>query len=249
MSTASVPRHGAHALESLKHKLPPLGTLGPFLALLAACVFFATQTDTFLSGGNLSLVLQQVMVVGVIAIGQTLIILTAGIDLSCGMVMALGGIVMTKFAAELGLPVPLAIACGIGVTTLFGLVNGLLVTRVGLPPFIVTLGTLNIAFAITQLYSQSQTVSDLPDAMTWLGTTFGIGSTQVAFGTVLMLLLYGIVWFALKETARGRHVYAVGNNKEATRLTGIPTQRVLLGVYVLAGVFYGVASLLSVSRT
>src|SRR5881409_1417817 len=249
MSTAFVPRHGAHALESLKHKLPPLGTLGPFLALLAACVFFATQTDTFLSGGNLSLVLQQVMVVGVIAIGQTLIILTAGIDLSCGMVMALGGIVMTKFAAELGLPVPLAIACGIGVTTLFGLVNGLLVTRVGLPPFIVTLGTLNIAFAITQLYSQSQTVSDLPDAMTWLGTTFGIGSTQVAFGTVLMLLLYGIVWFALKETARGRHVYAVRNNKEATRLTRIPTQRVLLGVYVLAGVFYGVASLLSVSRT
>src|SRR5213593_172294 len=249
MSTASVPRHGAHALESLKHKLPPLGTLGPFLALLAACVFFATQTDRFLSSENLSLVLQQVMVVGVIAIGQTLIILTAGIDLSCGMVMALGGIVMTKFAAELGLPVPLAIACGIGVTTLFGLVNGLLVTRVGLPPFIVTLGTLNIAFAITQLYSQSQTVSDLPDAMTWLGTTFGIGSTQVAFGTVLMLLLYGIVWFALKETARGRHVYAVGNNKEATRLTGIPTQRVLLGVYVLAGVFYGIASLLSVART
>src|SRR2546427_2527739 len=249
MSPASVPRQGAHALDSLKPKLPALGTLGPFLALLLACTFFATQTDTFLSGGNLSLVLQQVMVVGVIAIGQTLIILTAGIDLSCGMVMALGGIVMTKFAADLGLPVPLAIAGGIGVTPLFGLVNGLLVTRVGLPPFIVTLGTLNIAFAITQLYSQSQTVSDLPDAMTWLGTTFGIGSTQVAFGTVLMLLLYGIVWFALKETARGRHVYAVGNNKEATRLTGIPTQRVLLGVYVLAGVFYGVASLLSVSRT
>ena len=250
MAILSAPRHaGAHAMESLKHKLPPLGVLGPFFALIAACVFFATQTDTFFSGGNLSLVLQQVMVVGVIAIGQTLIILTAGIDLSCGMVMALGGIVMSKFAVELGLPVPLAIACGIGVTTLFGLVNGLLVTRVGLPPFIVTLGTLNIAFAITQLYSHSQTVSDLPDSMTWLGTTFGIGSTQVAFGTVLMLLLYGAVWFALKETARGRHVYAVGNNKEATRLTGIPTQRVLLGVYVLAGVFYGVASLLSVSRT
>src|SRR6059036_827984 len=230
-------------------KLPPLATLGPFIALLLACVFFATQSDRFLSAQNFSLILQQVMVVGVIAIGQTLIILTAGIDLSCGMVMALGGIVMTKFAADFGLPAPLAIACGIAATTLFGLVNGLLVTRVGLPPFIVTLGTLNIAFAITQLYSQSQTVSDLPDAMTWLGTTFGIGSTQVAFGTVLMLLLYGIVWFALKETARGRHVYAVGNNKEATRLTGIPTQRVLLGVYVLAGVFYGVASLLSVSRT
>src|SRR3989442_7667025 len=217
MSTASVPRPGPPGWESLKHKLPPRGPLGPFLALLAACVFFATQTDTFLSGGNLSLVLQQVMVVGVIAIGQTLIILTAGIDLSCGMVMALGGIVMTKFAAELGLPVPLAIACGIGVTTLFWLVNGLLVTRVGLPPFIVTLGTLNIAFAITQLYSQSQTVSDLPDAMTALGSTFRFGATAVAFGVVLMLALYLLTWFGLRETAPGRHVYTVGNNPEATR--------------------------------
>src|SRR5438132_5906978 len=125
MSTASVPRHGAHALDSLKHKLPPLGMLGPFFALLAACVFFAMQTDTFFSGGNLSLVLQQVMVVGVIAIGQTLIILTAGIDLSCGMVMALGGIVMSKFATDFGLPPVLAIAAGLGVTALFGLINGL----------------------------------------------------------------------------------------------------------------------------
>ncbi|MCR5866829.1 MULTISPECIES: ABC transporter permease [Aquincola] len=232
-----------------KDKLPPLGVLGPFIALLVACLFFATQTDRFLSGENFSLILQQVMVVGVIAIGQTLIILTAGIDLSCGMVMALGSIVMTKFAADLGLPTPVAIACGIGVTTLFGLVNGLLVTRLKLPPFIVTLGTLNIAFAITQLYSQSQTVTDLPDAMTWLGSTFGLGGTNVAYGAVLMLLLYFAAWFALRETQSGRHVYAVGNNPEATRLTGIPTQRVLLGVYVMAGVFYGIASLLSVSRT
>ena len=83
----------------------PWGALGPWLALLGACIFFATQSDRFLTGDNLSLILQQVMVVGVIAIGQTLIILTAGIDLSCGMVMALGGIIMSKFATELGLPV------------------------------------------------------------------------------------------------------------------------------------------------
>jgi fructose transport system permease protein len=233
----------------LKDKLPPLGTLGPFIALLAACLFFATQSDRFLTGGNLSLVLQQVTVVGVIAIGQTLVILTAGIDLSCGMVMALGGIVMTKFASELGLPPALAVLCGIGVTTLFGLANGLLVTRIKLPPFIVTLGTLNIAFAITQLYSNSQTVTDLPPLMTALGNTFAIGGTEVALGTVLMLALYGLVWFVLRETAAGRHVYAVGNNAEATRLVGIPTQRVLLMVYVVAGMFYGIASLLSVART
>ena len=229
--------------------LSHIGTLGPFLALLAACAFFASQSDRFLTGGNLSLVLQQVMVVGAIAIGQTLVILTAGIDLSCGMVMALGGIVMTKFATELGLPPALAVLCGIGVTTLFGLVNGLLVTRVKLPPFIVTLGTLNIAFAITQLYSNSQTVTDLPPSMTALGNTFMLGGTEVAYGAVLMVALYLLAWFVLRETASGRHVYAVGNNAEATRLVGIPTQRVLLGVYVIAGTFYGIASLLSVART
>ena len=227
----------------------PWGALGPWLALLGACIFFATQSDRFLTGGNLSLIMQQVMVVGVIAIGQTLIILTAGIDLSCGMVMALGGIVMTKLAADFGLPAPIAILCGIGVTALFGLLNGLLVTRIKLPPFIVTLGTLNIAFAITQLYSNAQTMTDVPPLMTVLGNTFQIGGTSIAYGTVLMLMLYLGIWFYLRETAAGRHVYAVGNNPEATRLTGIPTERVLLGVYVLAGIFYGIASLLSVART
>jgi fructose transport system permease protein len=230
-------------------KLPALGTLGPLLALLLACVFFATQTDRFLTGDNLSLILQQVMVVGVIAIGQTLVILTAGVDLSCGMVMALGGIVMTKLAAELGLPVPLAIASGIGVTMLFGVLNGLLVTTVKLPPFIVTLGTLNIAFALTQLYSKSQTVTELPEAMNALGGTFRIAGTSVVYGVVLMLVLYAVSWFALRETASGRHVYAIGNDPEATRLAGIATQRLLLGVYTLAGLLYGIAALLAVART
>jgi fructose transport system permease protein len=226
-----------------------IGTLGPLLALLAACAFFAVQTEQFLSGPNFSLILQQVMVVGVIAIGQTLIILTAGIDLSCGMVMALGGVVMAKFATELGLPPAVAIVCGVAVTTLFGLLNGLLVTRIKLPPFIVTLGTLNIAFAITQLYSESQTITNLPPLLTDLGNTFMVGDTAIAWGALLMLGLFGLTWFVLRETAAGRHVYAVGNNPEATRLIGIPTQRVLLGVYVVAGIFYGLASLLSVART
>jgi fructose transport system permease protein len=227
----------------------PLAQLGPLVALLAASAFFASQSDAFLTGTNFSLILQQVMVVGTIAIGQTLVILTAGIDLSCGMVMALGGIVMTKVAVDLGWHPVLAALAGIGVTTLFGLVNGLLVTKVKLPSFIVTLGTMNIAFAITQLYSNSQTVTDLPPMLTALGNTFVIFGTEVAYGTVMMMALYLVAWFVLRETAAGRHVYAVGNNAEATRLVGIPTERVLLGVYVMAGVFYGLASLLSVART
>ena len=226
-----------------------VAVLGPVIALLIACVFFATQSDRFLSGANFSLILQQEAVVGVIAIGQTLVILTGGIDLSCGMLMALGGIVMTRFATTLGLPVALAVLCGVGVTAAFGLVNGLLVTRIRLPSFIVTLGTMNIAFAATQLYSGAQTVTDLPPLMTVLGDTFAVGSTNIAWGTVLMLALYGVAWFMLRETAAGRHVYAVGNNPEATRLVGIPTQRVLLVVYVVAGALYGVAALLSVART
>lgn len=227
----------------------PWGALGPWLALLATCIFFTTQSDRFLTGENLSLVLQQVMVVGVLAIGQTLIILTAGIDLSCGMVMALGGMVMTKFAVNYGIDPYLAIACGLAVTTGFGLINGLLVTRIKLPPFIVTLGTLNIAFAITQIYSNAQIVSNLPTELTALGNTFDLGSTEVSLGTVAMIGLYLLAWFVLRDTAPGRHLYAVGNNAEAARLTGIRVDRVLVAVYALAGLFYGIAALLSVART
>lgn len=230
-------------------RLPSLGAFGPLLALLVACAFFATRSDRFLSGDNFSLILQQVMVVGVIAIGQTLVILTAGVDLSCGMVMALGGIAMTSLAANQQVPTPVAVLAGLAVTTAFGLVNGLLVTRVKLPPFIVTLGTLNIALAITQLASNAEIVTDLPPGMTALGETFRLGRTEVVYGAILMLVLYAIAAFVLRETAAGRHVYAVGNNPEATRLSGIPTNRVLLGAYVIAGLCYGIAALLSVART
>jgi fructose transport system permease protein len=230
-------------------RLPRAAAYGPSVALLAACIFFGAENHRFWTGENLSLVLQQVMVVGTIAVGQTLVILTAGIDLSCGTVMALADIVMTKLAVESGLSVPLAIASGIGAATLFGVLNGVLVSRVKLPPFIVTLGTLNIAFAITQLYSEAQTVTELPAGMTALGGTFRLGGTTVLYGVLVMLGCYALTWFALRETAAGRHVYAVGNNPEAARLTGIATQRVLLGVYAAAGMLYGIAALLSVART
>ena len=226
-----------------------LSAVGPPLALLAACLFFASRSDRFLTGENLSLVLQQVMVVGVVAVGQTLVILTAGIDLSCGMVMALAGVVMTKAAADHGLSAPVAIALGFGVAALFGLVNGLLVSRLSLPPFIVTLGTLNIAFALTQLYSEAQTVTEVPAAMTALGNPLAVGGTQLVYGVVVMLLVYLLAWLALRSTAGGRHVYAVGDAPEASRLAGIATRRVLLLVYAIAGLLYGLAALLLVART
>jgi fructose transport system permease protein len=233
----------------LRERIPSLATFGSFIALLFACAFFASQSDRFLSGQNFSLILQQVMVVGVMAIGQTLIILTAGIDLSCGMVMALGTIIMTKFAVDHGMNPYLAILCGLLVCTAFGYLNGALVTFVKLPPFIVTLGTLNIAFAITQIYSKAQTVSGLPEALLFFGNTFKLGGTAITYGTLLMLALYALAWFVLRATAPGRHIYALGNNAEAARLMGIDTRRQLITVYTLAGFIYGIAGLLLVGRT
>ena len=232
----------------LGFRLPSLTTLGPLIALLLACIFFTTQSSRFLTGQTLSLVLSQISFVAVIAIGQTLIILTAGIDLSCGFIMALGSIVMTKFAVDYGVPPFLAILCGLAVTSAIGALNGLLITRLRLPPFIATLGMLGIIQATTLIYSGSQTISGLPDALNFLGTTFKIIGTPFTYGAVLMLLLFGVAWFFLTQTAPGRHVYALGNNPEAARLSGIPTTRLLISVYAIAGLLYGVAALILVGR-
>jgi fructose transport system permease protein len=226
-----------------------LAQLGPLIALLLVCAFFTTQSDRFLSGQNFSLIFQQVMVLGVLAIGQTIVILTAGIDLSCGTVMAFGSIVMTKLAVDSGVAPVLAIVIGLLVCGAFGAVNGGLVTRLGLPPFIVTLGTFYIAFALTHIYSNEETISNLPSVMTSLGKTFSIGSTAFTYGTLVALALFGIAWFVLSQTTWGRRVYAIGDNPEATRLMGINVRRQLLMIYVVAGVIYGIAALLLISRT
>jgi fructose transport system permease protein len=211
--------------------------------------FFSLKSENFLQGQNLSLVLQQVMVVGVLAIGQTFVILTAGIDLSCGTVMAFGQIVMTKLAVANGVDPLLAIGLGILACVGFGVLNGGLVTAVRLPAFIVTLGTLNIAFALTHVYSNDETYSELPSELLFFGKTFSIGGTDVTYGVVVMFVLFGIAWYALTQTAWGRHVYATGDNLEAARLMGIKVNRVLLSVYVLAGLMYGIAAMLLVART
>jgi fructose transport system permease protein len=223
-------------------------TVGPLLALLFACAVFTSQTDRFLTGANLSLIVQQMVVVGTLAIGQTLIILTAGIDLSNGSIMALGSVLMTGLAVNSGIDPLLAIGIGFGVCMGIGFLNGILVTQLSLPPFIVTLGVLNITFALTRIYTTAS-ISNLPDVQTFLGETFKIGETAITFGSVLMVLLFFLVWFILRETPIGRHVYAVGDNPEAARLAGIPVKRILIMVYTIAGLFYGIAALLSVART
>src|SRR6266571_6186357 len=240
---------GREAAPSLLSRALALSTVGPLIALLLAVAFFTARTDRFLTGTNLSLVVQQVMVVGTLAIGQTLVILTAGIDLSNGAVMALGSVVMTKLAVASGMNPFVAIALGILVCVAFGAFNGSLVTSLRLPPFIVTLGMLNIAFALTHIYSNEQTVSNLPRLLTVLGETFTVGQTDVTYGSIVTIALFLIFAYVLGQTGWGRHVYATGNNPEAARLTGIATKRVLLSVYTVAGVIYGIAGLLLVART
>src|SRR5213595_3896028 len=173
--------------------------------------FFSLKTDRFFQAENFSLVLQQVMIVGVLAIGQTLVILTAGIDLSVGTVMALGQVIMTKLAVANGVPALPALLLGILTCVGLGVLHGGLVTAVRLPPFIVTLGTLNIAFALTHIISNDLTyppgtsgASTLPSQLLFFGRTFTIGNTEITYGVVLMFVLFGLAWFALTQTAWGR---------------------------------------------
>jgi fructose transport system permease protein len=186
--------------------------------------------------------------VGTLAIGQTLVILTGGIDLSNGVVMAFGGVLMASLALEHGMNPILAILSGIAACLAFGVLNGLLVTYVRIPPFIVTLGVYNIAFAITHIYATT-TINDLPDVMTLFGDTFKLLSTEITYGSVVMLILFAIVWWVLANTSAGRQLYAVGDNVEAARLAGININRVLMSVYIIAAFFYGIAALLLVART
>jgi fructose transport system permease protein len=237
-------------LARLQHLLHSQATIGPAVVLLIAIIVFALMSDRFLQPGNISLILQQVAVVGTLAVGQTLIILTAGIDLSCGAIMVLTSIVMAKVAAETGLPGVPALVLGFLVGTVCGLINGLLVTRLKLPPFIVTLGTLNVFFALNLWYSHSATIrgTDMPKLLLWTGDTFTIAGTRVTYGSVMMVLLVAVMAFVLKNTAWGRHVYATGDDAEASRLSGIRTARVLLSVYATAGAVYALAAWILIGR-
>ena len=225
-------------------------TLGPLFVLLLATLYFALTADRFLEPANLSLIVQQVMVVGTLGIAQTLVILTAGIDLSVGAIMVLSSMVMAKLSADAGVPGLLALLLGFGVGTTCGLINGALITRLSLPPFIVTLGTLSVFYAINLWYSESETVrgTDMSDLLLWTGKTFSVGDTRITYGSILMLALFAIFAWVLKNTAWGKHVYAVGDDAEAARLAGVRKNRVLLSVYIVAGLICAVAAWMLIGR-
>jgi fructose transport system permease protein len=233
-------------IHNLLHRMP---ALSPLVVLIIAAVVFGLANDRFFRPQNLSIVLQQAAVVGSLAVGQTLVILTAGIDLSIGAVMVLASLVMAKLVSADAVPGPVALLIGFLVALVAGGVNGVLVTRIKLPPFIVTLGTLSIFTAATLIYAQGQTISLQPDGfLTWTGTTISLGAFNLTVGVVMMLLLYAVFAYALRQTAWGRHLYATGDDPEAARLAGIRTSRVLLSAYVVAGAVIGIAAWILIGR-
>jgi fructose transport system permease protein len=237
-------------LDRVQHVLHARPTLGPLAVLVLAIIAFSISNTRFLSAANLGLVLQQVTVIAILALGQTLIILTAGIDLSTGAITVFSSILMAKLATDQGLPGPLALLVGFLLGTGMGFANGFLVTRFRLPPFIVTLGTLSVFFSLNSVVSDSETIRgiDMPAIMTWTGDSFPIGDLRVTYGSVIMLSLFAVFFYSLGHTAWGKHVYATGDDAEAARLAGIRTDRVLLSVYTVAGACYAIGAWVLIGR-
>jgi fructose transport system permease protein len=235
-------------VRSVLHRYP---ALSPAVVLLISIIVFGMLNERFLLPGNLSLITQQVAIVGTVALAQTLIILTAGIDLSVGTAMVLASMVMAVAASENGVAAPVALLMGLVVGLLSGLINGMLVTKLKLPPFIVTLGTYSIFLALTLLYSKGSTVrgSDMPALMTWTGKSFPVGGVSVSYGVVIMFVMYVVMAWVLSTTAWGRHLYAVGDDPEAARLAGVRTTWVLRSVYISAGSIIAIAAWLQIGRT
>jgi fructose transport system permease protein len=253
-AVAQIAMEKQRSIKRLQHLLHAHPTLIPgFVLLLSVVCFSLIVGQRFLAPFNLSLIVQQVMIIGLIGVAQTLVILTAGIDLSVGAIMVLASMVMGKLAVDMGVPVPLAILIGLGVGALCGAINGFLVTRFRLPPFIVTLGTWNIFFALNLWYSASETVraQDIETKaplLQFFGETVNVLGAQITYGSIALLLLVAAFWYILNHTAWGRHVHAVGDDPEAARLAGIRTDRTLMQVYIVAGVICAFAAWALIGR-
>jgi fructose transport system permease protein len=237
-------------LQRVQHLLHAHPSLSPLLVLVLAFIIFTLLNPAFAQPRTLSIVIQQVAVIAALGIGQTLVILTAGIDLSCGAIAILSMLVMANLSAKQGVPGALALVIGIVVGLLCGFLNGLLVTRLKLPPFIVTLGTLSIFTAIALLYSGGQSVGrqQMSPLLSWTRTVVPIGPFSITTGVFIVIAMALIASFILSQTSWGRHVYAVGDDIEAARLAGIQVNRVLLSVYAVAGLIFGITAWVAIGR-
>ena len=238
----------------IQHMLHVNPSLVPLIVLIVSIVVFGLLLGSkFFSPFALTLILQQVQIVGIVAAAQSLVILTAGIDLSVGAIMVFASVIMGQFTFRYGLPPAIAIACGLVAGSLIGAFNGWLVAKVKLPPFIVTLGMWQIVLATNFLYSANETIrsqsieADAP-LLQFFGTKFKMGGAVFTVGVLFMLLLIFVLAYVLRHTAWGRHVYAVGDDPEAAELSGVNVKRTLIQVYALAGLICAFAGWALIGR-
>jgi fructose transport system permease protein len=241
-------------LRAAHQALHDVPTIVPLIVLAVAIALFSFVVGArFFHPFNLSLILQQVTIIAIVGSAQTLVILTAGVDLSVGASMVLSSVVMGRLAVIDGLPIELAFPIGMLTGTACGFANGLLVTKIKLPPFIVTLGTWSIFGALVLLYSHNETirqqeVETAAPFLQFLGTAMKFYGARLTYGSVLMVLIAAVLWYVLQRTAYGRHVYATGNDPEAARLAGVKVDRTLISVYTLAGLICAIASWAVIGR-
>lgn len=227
-------------VRSLLRRAP--AALGPLLALLAVCALFAwLRPETFPTRDNFAVILQQTVVIGVAALGMTLVIVAGGIDLAAGSTIALVTVAIALLVRQ-GAPPLLAALGGVGVAALCGAVSGLLITRLRLLPFVVTLGMMGALRGTAKVVAHEQPV--YPEGETWLNGLMELGKRGLPAGVWVMLGLAVLVALAMRYTRFGRHIFAVGSNELTARLCGVPVARVKLLVYALGAAFAGVAAVL-----
>ncbi len=246
------PRTGlVYRIQHVLHTNPSLVPL--VVLVLSIAIFGLLLGSKFFSPFAMTLILQQVQIVGIVAAAQSLVILTAGIDLSVGAIMVLSSVVMGQFTFRYGLPAPVAVLCGLACGTLCGFINGWLVARIKLPPFIVTLGMWQIVLASNFLYSANETIRSQDIAaeaplLQFFGNKINIGGAVFTLGVVFMVLLVIVLAYVLQHTAWGRHVYAVGDDPDAAELSGVEVKKVLISVYMLSGLICAFAGWALIGR-
>ncbi|MBV8617282.1 MAG: ABC transporter permease [Curvibacter sp.] len=217
----------------------------PCTGLLLVSAFMMVFTEHFLSLDNLLNIALQASINGIIAVGMTAAILSGGIDLSVGAVVALSGTLSSGLMVQFGLPIAPAMALGLASGALFGLFNGACVAWLQMPPIIVTLATMGIARGLALLYTGGYPIDGLPESFAWLGSGTVLG---LKVPVLIMLGCYAAGCLLLHSAAFGRYVYAIGSNELATRLSGVPVARYKMAVYALSGFTAAIAGLVQAAR-
>lgn len=216
----------------------------PFATLIALFVGLSLASGNFLSGTNLSSVVRQTAVINIMALGMTMVIISGGIDLSVGSILAFGGLLGTM-AMEKGLPIPVGIFIGILTGAACGFANGFMTTQLKINPFIVTLGTLGIVRGVTLIVSNGLPVHQIPPGFSFLGEGNWLG---IPFVLWLLLACAGVVHVILEHTKLGRYAFAIGSNPDAAFYAGIPVAFHTVAVYSICGALTGLAGMIEASR-